>query len=279
MCTVHYPACKSILTESTMIVNKNSLDSTNRTYYTSINTLNHWGFYMAKFLLKLKARKLRKRGLSVLKIAEYLGVSKSSVSVWTRDIILSVEQAEKLKKSMLKGAELGRFKGSLVQKQRRLKRIEEAKREGIKKLANLQEREFLVAGLALYWGEGSRKSQEVEFCNSDPRMIQFLLLWLQKCLNVPISDIRCKVGINEIHRKREQTVKDYWSNITGISLSQFRKTNFKRVKNKKVYENFNEHFGTLSISVAKPSRFYFKILGLIDGLNEAGSGLVSRDVS
>ncbi len=234
---------------------------------------------MAKSLLRLEARRLRKRGISVGKIAKHLGVSKSSASYWTRDIILSVGQLEKLRKSMLKGAELGRFKGSQVQKQRRLKRLESSKLEGIKTLSGLKERELLIAGLALYWGEGSRKSQEVEFCNSDPKMIQFLILWLQKCFNIPIFDIKCVVGINEIHYKREQIVKEYWSRVSGIPLSQFRKTSFKKVKNKKVYENFHKHYGTLSVSVAKPSRFYFKIIGLIEGLYEAGSGLVSRGVS
>jgi len=234
---------------------------------------------MAKSLLKLEARKLRKKGISVGKIANYLKVSKSSVSYWTRDIILSLEQLEKLRKSMLRGAELGRFKGSQIQKQRRLKRIESSRIEGIKALSKLKQREFLIAGLALYWGEGSKKSQEVELCNSDPKMIQFLLLWLQKCFDIPISDIRCNVGINEIHYKREQIVREYWSGVTGVPLVQFRKTNLKKVKNKKIYENFNEHYGTLSISVIKPSRFYFKIIGLIEGLSEAGSGLASRGVS
>lgn len=234
---------------------------------------------MAKSLLKLEARKLRKRGISVKKIANYLGVSKSSASYWTRDIILSVQQLEKLRRSMLIGAERGRFKSALIQKERRLKRFEYSKQEGIKTLSNLKEREFLIAGLGLYWGEGSKKTQDVEFCNSDPKMIQFLLLWLQKCFEITISDITCKVGINEIHYKREKEVKEYWSKISNIPLVQFKKTSFKRVKNKKIYANFNEHYGTLSVSVTKPSRFYFKIMGLIEGLSEAGSGLVSRGVS
>ena len=279
MCTVHYPARKSIIAKSKLIVNKNSLDNIYRTIHTSTNTYYIGQFYMAKSLLKLEARKLRRRGISVGKIANYLKISKSSASYWTRDIILNVEQLEQLRRSMLKGAELGRFKGSQIQKQRRLKRLEDSRVKGIKALRNMKDREFLIAGLALYWGEGSKKSQEVEFCNSDPKMIQFLLLWLQKCFDIPISDIRCNVGINDMHHKRERIVKEYWLRVTGVPLAQFRKTNFKKVKNKKVYENFNEHYGTLSISVVKPSRFYFKIIGLIDGLSEAGSGLVSRGVS
>lgn len=69
---------------------------------------------MAKPLLRIKARKLREKGESVNKIAEKLGVSKSTASYWVRDIILSLNQLEKLRSNSLKGAERGRLKGSLV---------------------------------------------------------------------------------------------------------------------------------------------------------------------
>lgn len=63
---------------------------------------------MAKSLLRLEARKLRKRGISVRRIAQTLGISKSTVSEWVRDIILTLEQLEMLKGACLKGGELGR---------------------------------------------------------------------------------------------------------------------------------------------------------------------------
>lgn len=234
---------------------------------------------MAKYDLRLKARELRRQGISVKKISKDLGVSKGTASIWVRDIILSVEQLQALKKSMIIGGELGRLKGSLMQKERRLKLIEESKKNGIKTISNLNERELLIAGLALYWGEGAKKTREFSFCNSDPKMIQFLMIWLKKCFNISIDELRCYVGINEIHSNRENIVKEYWSRISGIPLNQFRKSKLKKVKNKKVYDNFNEHYGTFAISVLKPARFHYKVLGLIEGLSEAGSGLVSRGVS
>lgn len=234
---------------------------------------------MAKSLLRLEARKLRKKGVSVKKIAQHLNIAKSTASLWVRDIILSVEQLEELRKSKLAGGELGRLKSALMQKQRRLDLVENSRLEGVRLLSNITDNELLIAGLALYWGEGAKKRRIVEFCNSDPKMIKFLLLWLQKCFAIDIAEIRCYVGINGIHHQREQVVKEYWSKITGIPLSQFTKTSFKKVKNKKVYNNFNEHYGTLSVKVRNPARFYYKIMGLIDGLYEAGSGLVSRGVS
>lgn len=224
---------------------------------------------MAKGLLRLQARELRKRGVSVKKIAAHLGVARSSASVWVRDIVLSVEQLEELRKSELDGAERGRIKGALVQKEKRSQLVLEYKKLGIEQIGLLTKRELLIAGLALYWGEGYKKGRRLQFCNSDPKMIQFLLYWLQNCFEINLQEIRCRVGINEIHRKRDEIVRTYWSNLTGIPLSQFTSTSFKKVTNKKIYENFHEHYGTLAIEISQPARFYGKIIGLIEGLAQA----------
>lgn len=112
---------------------------------------------MAKSLERLKARELRQQGMSVKSIAKSIGISKSSVSLWTRDIILSVEQLEKLKQREIVGREKGSLNGALVQKMRRLKQTEDEKTNGIQALQSLTEREFFIAGIALYWAEGNKK--------------------------------------------------------------------------------------------------------------------------
>lgn len=221
---------------------------------------------MAKSLLRLEARKLRKIGVSVRKISQTLHVSKDSASRWTRDIILTVEQLESLRQSSLKGAELGRLRSALLQKHRRLDYIEGAKKEGIKILSKLSEKELLIAGLAIYWGEGCRKEHGVELCNSDPAMIKFFITWLRKCFDISIDRLWCRIGINETHSMREPLVREYWSRITGVPLSQFNNTSFKRIINKKVYENFNEHYGTLTVRVTKPGNLYHDIMGLVSAL-------------
>lgn len=231
---------------------------------------------MAKSLLRLEALKLRKKGISVRRIAQVLDISKSTVSHWTRDVILTVEQLENLRQSSIKGAELGRLKSALLQKERRLKVIEDSRIKGIKMFSNLTKRELLITGLALYWGEGSKKDRRIEFCNSDPRMIKFFIHWLQSCFGINTEDLRGYLGINEAHFKRENVVKQYWSKLTDIPLSQFRKTFFKKTANKKVYENFNEHYGTLNIRVAKSAALFYRVMGLIEGLAWQRSSMVEQ---
>src|SRR3972149_9572617 len=98
---------------------------------------------MAKSELKIKAREMRRRGESVREIARRLNVAKSTVSLWGRDLILSVEQLQRLKNNSLKGRELGRLKGAFVQKRRRLEILEKNRKEGIGRLRDLSDREFL----------------------------------------------------------------------------------------------------------------------------------------
>lgn len=90
--------------------------------------------------------------------------------------------------------------------------------------------------------------------------------WLDKCFGISKDRLYCAVGINEIHKNREEIVKQYWSKTTGISLNQFKKTSFKKVRNKKIYDNFDTHYGTLTVKVTKPAQLHYDVLGLIEGL-------------
>ncbi len=221
---------------------------------------------MAKSLERIRARELRKQGVSVREIAKILHVSKSSASLWVRDIILSLEQLEKLRQQNIKGGEKGRILGALKQKNDRLQRIKEGVEKGKRKFPNLTNRELFIAGIALYWAEGTKKQRGVVFCNSDPKLVKFMIYWLKRCFNIARDRLRCYVGINEIHQNREDIVKKYWSEMSSIPLSQFTKTSFKKVTNKKIYENFNNHYGTLTVKVAQPAQLYYDVLGLIEGL-------------
>lgn len=231
---------------------------------------------MAKSELKLIARKMRAKGESVKEIARKLGVAKSTVSLWVRDIILSVEQIENLRQRSIRGLERAALMGALIQKERRLNLIKEFKKRGASTIGKLNDREFLIAGLALYWAEGSKTKRSVRVCNSDPRLICIMIEWFRKTLGARMQDMKAAVGINEIHREREEIVKKFWSDITGIPLVQFRKTSFKKAKNHKVYENFNDHYGTLMVEVLKSARFYYKIMGLIEAMARQGSSTVER---
>lgn len=223
---------------------------------------------MSKSDERLKARELRKLGKSVGDIAKVLFVSKSTASLWTRDILLTVEQIKKLRQDSLNGSEETRLKQAMRLKNNRLQLIENKNKEGEHYFNSISTKELDIAGLCLYWAEGSKKNRRIELCNSDPRLIRAFIKWLTICYQIPIKEFHCYVGINEAHRKREAVVKNYWKDITDIPLSNFTKTSFKHYPLRKIYDNFEEHFGTLSVKVERPARIFYQILGKIHGLSQ-----------
>src|SRR3989344_8797827 len=64
----------------------------------------------AKLQLRQEAQVLRKRGYSYTEIADKLGVSKSSISAWCRDILVPVRFQKRLGRMVLEGRARGRKK-------------------------------------------------------------------------------------------------------------------------------------------------------------------------
>ncbi len=226
---------------------------------------------MAKSIKKNIALRLRKRGESIKAIAKRLKVSKSSVSFWCRDIKLTLNQIEVLHRRMVKGGYRGRLKGARLQYEQRLKRVEEGREEGKGRVGTSSDRDLLIAGAALYWAEGQRKGtkSEVRFCNSDPNMVKFIIEWFRKSWGIEKDRLTLRIGINKIHKDRISEVEDYWSRTTGIPKKQFRKTTFIKTKNKKIYDNFSIHYGTIKIRIIKPGNLYNRIIGLIEAISKS----------
>lgn len=222
---------------------------------------------MAKSKEKNKALELRQKGTSIKEIAKKLKIAKSTISLWCRDIELTPKQIQRLHKRMIRGGYKGRLKGARVQYERRLKITKELKKWGMERLGLMSIRDSMVAGVALYWGEGSKKEKSgVRVSNSDPEIIKFMLRWFKQVWNIHNDQISLAVIINKIHKNRVREVEEYWSKITKIPKGQFYKTTLIKAKNKKNYKNFLTHFGTLTIRIRKSINLHRQIIGMIEGL-------------
>ena len=223
---------------------------------------------MAKIQEKIKAQELRQKGWSINEIAQKLNTSKSTTSVWCRDISLTPIQIQRLVEKQTSKSYKGRLKGLEKIRQKRLQEVKFLRKEGIKEIKKLNKKEFLIAGIAIYWSEGytAPVNYEVGFTNSDPKMVLFMLEWFKNCCKVSNDRFSLRVGINEIHKDRVKKVEKYWSQLTEIPLSQFNKVSLKKTKIKKIYKNHNEHYGTLRIKVRQGTRLRRKIDGWIEGL-------------
>lgn len=224
---------------------------------------------MAKSREKNKALKLRQKGESIKDIAKRLKIAKSTVSLWCRDIKLTPLQIQRLHDKMIKGSYKGRMIGARMQYERRLKKMKEWEEIGAEQIGKLSNRDLLIAGIALYWGEGTRKRRVVRFSNSDPEMIKFMIRFFRKIWKINKKRFTGSLGINKIHKNRIEEVESYWSKITKIPREQFIKTTLIKAKNKKNYENFSIHYGTFTIRIRKSAELYYEIMGLLKGLVKA----------
>jgi transposase-like protein len=114
---------------------------------------------------RVEARRLRREdGLTLRSIAARLGVSPSTVLEWTRDIELTQEQQEAIRSS--DAAREARAAGNRAMRSQARQRRLAAQDHG-RQLAG-QEEPLHVTGCMLYWAEGSKRRNDVEFTNSDP---------------------------------------------------------------------------------------------------------------
>lgn len=169
-----------------------------------------------------KARQLRRRGLSYSEIKMRLKTSKSSISLWCRDIILG----EKQKKRLLVRAHnmiMGKL-GSKANHDKREKEIFEIRKMAKEEIKKLGLESLKIAGTILYWAEGN-KNKSAAVSNSDPRMIELFLIWLKKIFD--ISPNRLKAHLHIHYGNDDKKIKRYWSRLTGIPLKNFGKSFIK----------------------------------------------------
>ncbi len=74
----------------------------------------------------------------------------------------------------------------------RLAEVEALRAEGIARIGELSAKELLIAGTALYAGEGAKRDGSVRFANTDPRMVLFFVTWLRRCFTVAEERLRVR---------------------------------------------------------------------------------------
>lgn len=209
---------------------------------------------MVRNLTKLNlAKKLRKSGKSYNEIRKVVLVSKSTLSLWLKDIPLKEKYRQKFYTKQIYYLSFG----AKSQKERRAREIAIIIQEAEKEIKNpLSEESFKLFGAALYWGEGS-KGGLCQITNSDPRLIAFMVIWFEKIFKVPRTTL--KAYLNIYPQQKESEIKKFWSDVTGIPQARFGKT-FIKPPNKGFKKN-NLYYGTIKITVPKSVNLKHRIFG------------------
>ncbi len=225
----------------------------------------------AKDDLRAKARELRDHGLAYKDIAAQLGVSKSSVSLWVRDL----PRPERL--SCGGG---GRASSSVAAERNRLReaernRLREAAREQVRSAAaaqvgELTDRDLFIAGVVAYWCEGTknkpgrRRNDRVVFINSDPELIMLFIRFLD-LVGVRRDALIYRVYIHE--SADVDAAQRYWLRLTDADPAEFRRPVLKRHRPATKRSNIGESYrGCLRIDVRCSTDLFRKIEGWARGI-------------
>lgn len=225
---------------------------------------------MKPISLKGKAINYRKQGYSYGMISEKLGLAKSTLSDWLREIPYEPN------KEVLKRIKLGPIKSARIRHNQKVATIKKIKKKAKKELGKLTKRDLWLLGIGLYLGDGSKAQESVQLTNSDPEIIKLAARWFREICGSNTKNLTIS-----IHAYPDNDIKNainYWSRIAGIPKSQFKKTQIDKRINKTGKGKTKLPHGTVRLTVrARDKRelgvnLHRRIMGWIEGVLEQTTG-------
>ncbi|MGW7201112.1 hypothetical protein [Streptomyces chryseus] len=217
----------------------------------------------AKDDLRAAARDLRLQGLTYDQIQAQLGCSKSSISLWVRDLPKPDPRYTDEERHTLMNAGLARLRATQDQKR------QETKRAARDEVGPLSDRELFLLGVSLYWAEGTkdkeyRRSEVLQFINSDPNVIQVYLRWLEM-LGVTRERMKFRLSIHE--SADIPATERFWAALTGVDVADFQRATLKKHQPKTTRKNTAAAYrGCLIIYVSKSADLYRRVEGAWYGI-------------
>lgn len=211
----------------------------------------------AKDDLRARARELRSQGMTYDQIQLELGCSKSSISLWVRDLPKPAPRTREEASAIAR-------RGWQATLERREAERQRTKRQAAEEIGTLTDRELFLVGVGLYWSEGSKskpyeRRERVTFINSDPQMIRVYLAWLG-LLGVTRERLELRVSIHESADAPD--AERFWAQVAGVDTSALSRTTLKKHNPKTVRKNVGDDYhGCLTIRVAQGADLYRRIEG------------------
>ncbi|WP_367042729.1 hypothetical protein [Streptomyces sp. Je 1-332] len=217
----------------------------------------------AKDDLRERARELRRQGRTYDEIQAELGCSKSSVSLWVRDLPKPKPRYTPEEQQALMREGLTKLR-TAQDEQRKITKL-----AAIAEIGELSDRELFVLGVGLYWAEGQKskpyaRREAVTFINSDPDVIRVYLAWLD-LLGIAPERLNYRVMIHE--SADVATAEAYWADLVRVDVSTFQRTTLKKHNPKTVRKNTGDDYrGCLVIRVRQGADLYCRIEGWWTGI-------------
>lgn len=223
----------------------------NEKYYMSVQVIT----MRAKKEERAKARMMRHDGLAITEISRRLNVAKSSVFYWVRDMEIPVRRKERM---ITEGMRRGWMKHTkLIELNHHISR-----KKGEKRFGNMSSSKLKAAGVALFWGEGSKKSRySLSVVNSDPRLLCVWIRFLREIMSVPVEKISARIYVYPDMDLNK--VASYWRKELSLPEVCWRHVVVKKSTGGKR----KSHYGTTNVGTHSVL-LKQEVMGMIDGMSK-----------
>ena len=212
---------------------------------------------------RAEARRLRStHGMPLKRIAARLGVSPSSVHIWTKDIRLS--EAERLRNLKDPGGpqnpehiakRVAAWREAAREKRR------QAQNDGRAKARLLDP--LHMAGCMLYWAEGAKQRNVMKLCNSDPHMVGFFARFLRESLGVSNDRLRCSLNVYTNNGLSIEEIEAHWLGLLQLQRSCLRGHQLNHYPTSSSGRHRRLPFGVCTLSVARSTYELQHVFGAI----------------
>lgn len=223
---------------------------------------------ISKITEKERAIALRRQGKTYNEILAEVSVSKSSLSLWLREVGMSDKQTQRLTAKR----HAAQVRGGQRRREMRKVETEAIFHQAIEDVGPLSHRELFLVGIALYWAEGSKQkahspSVGVEFANSDPEMVTLFLAWLRNVIGANDQEISLTIHLHRDYLSRYEDIERYWLEVTKLPRSLVTKPVIKKHNPKTLRKNKGlQYRGLVSIYVRRSTILNRRISGWIHAI-------------
>lgn len=198
---------------------------------------------------------LRKKGYSYSDILKEIGVAKSTLSLWLKDLPLTLEEKKYLKKRKDSNISRGRIKSATAHRKNRLNRERLILKEAQEEFSLNKKKPLFLVGIALYWAEGTKRGTMTQFMNSDHRIINLWVRWIEKYTEVRRGDLFIRLFIHKPYA--HENCEQFWANELNIPQDLFKKTIYKPTG--KLVKKRPRYRGCMRITVPKSAKLLSKL--------------------
>ena len=167
------------------------------------------------------SRNLRQLGYSYGEIAVEVGVPKSTVATWCRGVRLNADQRAAID---LRTGPASRRGTSVDTQWKRRAEIQRIRSEAAHYAVGAIDDPLFVAGVCLYWAEGSKTRNDLSITNSDPRVLRVFVEFVRAHLD-PLATFALALNIHDV--AGDEAARRFWASSLRLEDARFTKSYVK----------------------------------------------------